>query len=393
MSHSNETRPTPIKLNRRKFLSCSAAAGLALSSGRGVEGAIASASGSCRIGLIGLGSRGTSLLRSLLELENARVVALCDSEPKHLARGGGIVEKSKGSRPESFTDYMRMLERDDIDAVVAALPCDLHAEVYTQAIRAGKHLYAEKPLGLTRAECDRVIAEAERSPDLVVRVGFQRRYNPRYIEGIELLQSGDLGALLEGRAAWVSSNGPVTGHDGWLARRERSGDWMVEQAVHVWDLFRRLMRRPPAFAFGTGRRDLFHAIDPARDVTDHYAAVVHWDQDFHLSFSHSWVDPADDSFTGVWQKVIGSNGGIDFGTGTATYRDRDRPRRSLHPGNIPDTKFALVSFLSAIAAGEVESPRESLIEARDATLIGLLVRKAVDERRVVSWNEIAEPRA
>src|SRR5947207_2907490 len=77
----------PIRLNRRRFLGCSAAAGFALSHGRVGEGA--GAAPPVRLGLIGLGTRGTSLLRSLLEIESAQVVAVCDSEPKHRLRGTG----------------------------------------------------------------------------------------------------------------------------------------------------------------------------------------------------------------------------------------------------------------------------------------------------------------
>src|SRR4051794_24523105 len=89
----------PIALNRRRFLGCSAAAGLALSHAR--EGDAAEPSASVRVGVIGLGGRGTALLRALLELPAARVVAACDREPKHLARGVAIAEKASGLRPDA----------------------------------------------------------------------------------------------------------------------------------------------------------------------------------------------------------------------------------------------------------------------------------------------------
>jgi hypothetical protein len=86
---------------------------------------------------------------------------------------------------------------------------------------------------------------------------------------------------------------------------------------------------------------------------------------------------------------MGESGGIDLGTGALTPRDRSRPRQTLHPGNHPDTKLALEAFLAAATAPEPIPPPLSLAEARDATLTGLLVRKAVDERRVVTMEEIA----
>ena len=375
----------PVRLNRRRFLGCSAAAGLALAQGKVGEAVEGEPIG---LGLIGLGNRGTALLRAALELPGARVVAVADAEEKHRRRAQGIAEKAQGTRPEGFDRAGPLLERTDVEAVLVALPCDLHARVYCEAIRAGKALYAEKPLAPSLAECDRIIAEAARAPRVPVHVGFQRRSNPRYRDGVELIRRGDLGALIEGRAAWISSNGPVGGHDDWLARRERSGDWMVEQAVHVWDLFRWVAGGLPARAYGQGRRDVFADLQPGRDVTDHYTALLSWPDGFQLSFTHSWTDPADDAFTGVSQRVIGSAGGLDFGTGSATFRDRTRARLSLHPGVQADTKASLQAFLDAFRSPEPTPPPVSLAEARDATLIGLLVRKAVDERRVVELGEV-----
>ncbi len=247
--------PPPIALNRRRFLGCSAAASLALSQGNLAEAAAVEAEARpVRLGVIGIGNRGTALLRALLELPGTPVVAVCDFDPRHRQRGQGIVDKARGTKPEAYEDPLRVLERPDVDAVVVALPCDLHESVYHDAIIAGKHLYAEKPLALTVAGCDRLIAEADKAPRLTVHLGFQRRSNPRFQEGVELIRRGELGPLIEARATWTSSNGPVSGHGGWLGRRERSGDWMVEQAVHIWDVLRWFTGESPVRASGWGRR-------------------------------------------------------------------------------------------------------------------------------------------
>ncbi len=375
----------PIRLNRRRFLGASAAAGWALSQGL-AEGS--AAKGPTRLAVVGLGTRGTALLRSALEFEDVQVVALCDLEARHGARASGITEKARGIRPEVVSDRLGpILERADVDAVVVALPCDLHASTYRDVLRAGKHLYGEKPLAPTLAECDLVIAEAARAPDLAVHVGYQRRSNPRYREGVALVRKGDLGELVSGSAAWISSNGPMNGHGDWLASRGRSGDWMVEQAVHVWDVFGWLKGGPPARAYGHGRRDLFASTQPSRDVTDDYAVQLEWADGFRVAFAHSWVAPADDAFTGVSQRVAGTLGGLDFASGSVTYRDRSRPRHALHPGPQPDTRLALRDFIDAVRADEPAPPPLTLLEARDATAVGLLVRMAVDRRRVVTWDE------
>src|SRR4051812_10112402 len=183
----------PISLNRRRFLGCSAAASLALSQGAVAEAVSSDADARpVRLGLIGIGNRGTSLLRTLLELPGTEVVAVCDPEPKHRMRGQGIVEKARGYRPEAYEDPRRSFERLDIDAIVVAVPCDLHEAIGVNTLAAGKHLYVEKPLALSLEGCDRLQAEAAKRPGLAVHVGFQRRSNPRFLEGVELIRRGDL---------------------------------------------------------------------------------------------------------------------------------------------------------------------------------------------------------
>jgi predicted dehydrogenase len=379
----------PIRLNRRRFLGCSAAASLALSQGNVSEAAaIEGEAAPVRLGVIGIGNRGTTLLRTLLDLRGTPILAICDAEPKHRLRGQGIVEKARGHRPEAFDDPRRVLERPDVDAVVVALPCDLHQPVYREAIAAGKHLYAEKPLAPTLTACDRLIAWAAQAPRLVVHVGLQRRSNPRFREGIERIHRGELGPLIEARATWSSSHGPLTGHGGWLGRRERSGDWMVEQAVHIWDVLHWIQGELPVRASGWGRRGLFAEVDPLRDVTDHYAVELEWADGFRASFVQSWIAPADDGFTGSMLRVLGEDGGFDFTTGTLTLRDRALPRQTIHAGPQADSRMALEAFLAAMRSESPLPPPTTLADARAATLIGLLARKAVDERRVVTIDEV-----
>lgn len=378
----------PIALNRRRFLGYSAAgAGLALTQGAPHA---AAPSAALRVGVIGVGNRGTTLLRTLLEIPGVAIPIVCDPEPRHRARGEGIVEKATGRRPESVQDPRRILERADIDAVVVAIPCDLHERISLETLHAGKHLYAEKPMAITVEGCDRLIAEAALAPHLALHVGFQRRSNPRFREGVDLIRSGSLGPLIEARGSWTSSNGPLLGHDGWLGSRKRSGDFMVEQAVHVWDVLNWIHGGPPVKASGWGRRGLFARQAPGRDVTDHYGVELTWSDDFHASFVQSYVAPADENFTGSHLRILGVDGGLDFGSGTLTFRDRDRARRTIEPGTRNDTRLAMEEFVAAVRSEAPPAPPVTLHEARDATIAGLLVRKAVDEGRLVTMEEILE---
>ncbi|MDX2037085.1 MAG: Gfo/Idh/MocA family oxidoreductase [Isosphaeraceae bacterium] len=363
----------PISLNRRRFLGCSAAAGLALGTS-GADGEPAPV----RLGFIGLGNRGTSLLRAALEAPAVSVSAIADLEPRHRTRAAGIVEKATGRRPDECESWGRVLERDDVDAVVVALPCDLHAAAYSRAIRAGKHLYAEKPLAPTLQECDRLIAEAASAPEVVVHVGYQRRSNPRFREIAAAIARGEIGEPLTGSAAWISGNPPSRGQGDWLTRRERSGDWMVEQSVHVFDLFHWFLAAGPNRASGRGRRDILTHLDAERDVTDDFQVLLFWENGFRLDFHHSRPAPPDQAFLENHLRIVGRSGGIDLATGLVSTYDRSRGRRSILPGIQPDTQPALEAFFAACRAPEPPPPPITLAEAREATRIGLLVRAAID---------------
>lgn len=389
----------PLKINRRNFLSCSAAAGIAWT--QGGEPAVAAGLSEglgdrpVTLGVIGCGGRGTTLIRGLLSIPQARISAVVDLDSRHRRRAVGIIARAQGAgvaEPAALESIDDLLQRPEIEAVVVALPCDLHASCNTRVLESGKHLYAEKPLALTLAECDLLIEQAARRPELTVRVGFQRRSNPRFREAVALARSGELGRLLEGRASWISSNGPVSGSDGWMGHRQRSGDWMVEQAVHVWDIFQWIQGSPPARAYGLGHRGVFEdaAGSGDRDVTDLYVVLLEWPDGFHLVFTQSWVDPAEESFTGVKQKLIGSLGGLDLGSGVAVFRST-RPRKVLTAPAEPDTTLALREFLAAIRSPVPLDPPISLVEARDATLTAWLARTAIDERREVRLEEIGRP--
>jgi len=114
-------------------------------------------------------------------------------------------------------------------------------------------------------------------------------------------------------------------------------------------------------------------------VTDHYGVELTWADGFRASFHQSYIAPADEGFTGSHLRVLGVDGGFDFGSGSLTFRDRERTRRSIEPGARNDTRMAVEAFLAAVRSEVPPPPPVTLREARDATLTGLLVRKAVDE--------------
>jgi predicted dehydrogenase len=116
-----------------------------------------------RIGVIGTGSRGTGLVRTLLDVEGVEIPALCDINEANLMRACSVVEKAGRKRPEGYQDYLRLVGREDLDAVIVATPWDLHARMSIAAMRAGKYVGSEVPAAITLEECWELVETCEQT--------------------------------------------------------------------------------------------------------------------------------------------------------------------------------------------------------------------------------------
>jgi predicted dehydrogenase len=153
----------PNTLSRRSFLNTatSVAAATALAgTARGDE-----PSGTARIGMVGVGSRGTGLLHNMLKFPGVQVLAVCDINPTHAARAQDIVQKATGVRPELYTEgerhWEKLVQRDDLDAVLTATPWEWHTPVMVGAMKAGKYAATEVPAAITIEECWDLVRTSE----------------------------------------------------------------------------------------------------------------------------------------------------------------------------------------------------------------------------------------
>ena len=237
-----------------------------------------------RVGFVGVGGRGRGLLKSTLDQKKISVKAIADPFDGHRRAAERMVKEKLGETPETYKgeeDYKTLMAREDIDAVVIAVPCYLHAPIYLACFAAGKHFYGEKPMCIETNEAEALVKAQDKNPKVVAQIGFQRRASERYRAGIKKVHDGAIGALISGRAAWNNAWGPLGGVGSggtrlWFGRRKMSGDWMLEQACHSWDVLCWATGEMPAAASGVGRRDIFTDRDPERDVTDFYLAHLEY---------------------------------------------------------------------------------------------------------------------
>jgi predicted dehydrogenase len=144
---------------RREFLKVAGAAGIAAS--------LAGAERPVRIGLVGVGNRGTGLVKILLDVPGVELPAICDINEEHLQNAQALVEKTGRKRPEGYAkgpeDYLRLVARDDLDAVVTATPWELHTPIAVAAMKAGKYAATEVPAAITVAQCWELVNTSEQT--------------------------------------------------------------------------------------------------------------------------------------------------------------------------------------------------------------------------------------
>ncbi len=176
---------------RREFLRLAGTAGLARTL-KGAEKPV-------RIGLVGVGSRGTGLLRILLDVPGVQIPAISDINEEHLKNAQDIVEKGNRPRPEGYSrgpeDYRRLVAREDLDAVMTATPWELHTPVAVAAMKAGKYAATEVPAALTIEQCWELVNTSEQTgmPCMMLENDC---FGRGALMALNLVQQGVLGELI-----------------------------------------------------------------------------------------------------------------------------------------------------------------------------------------------------
>ncbi|MGB9609328.1 MAG: Gfo/Idh/MocA family protein, partial [Bryobacteraceae bacterium] len=150
-----------------------------------------------RVGVIGPGWYGKCDLFRLIQIAHVEVVSLCDVDQRMLEQAADRTAERQRSkrRPRLYRDYREMLKERDLDIVLIATPDHWHALTAIEALRAGCHLYLQKPISVDVIEGQAILAAARRY-NRVVQVGTQRRSTPHLIEARdEFIRLGRLGRI------------------------------------------------------------------------------------------------------------------------------------------------------------------------------------------------------
>jgi predicted dehydrogenase len=158
---------------------------------------IAGANDRMQIAIVGPGAHGTGLIRGFHRFHtelNAEMVAVCDLWTRRLDAAGALVKELSGREPTKIAQYEKVLELKELDGVILATPDHQHSRQLVQAIRAGKDVYCEKPMGNVLSEVKAAYRTAKASKQ-VVQLGTQAMSNGNYQAAREFVRSGKLGAI------------------------------------------------------------------------------------------------------------------------------------------------------------------------------------------------------
>jgi predicted dehydrogenase len=346
---------------RRTFLKQAAigtAAALAYPSAR-----ILGANDRIRIGMIGVGGRGTELLKQVLELHGAQLVAIADIYSRRR-------DEAKQNAPgiETLDHYQRLLDRQDIDGVIVASPLHIHKLHFLDTLAAGKDLYSEKTMTWSIAEADQCLAAAQKS-DRVVQIGLQHESSGPLADARKWLKEGSVGKVTEveawmsrntphGKAQWVREvpadcnaqnvdwnaflNGrherPFDGYKfiNWRLYWEFSGGNVTENMVHqiAWIMTALELPIPTAATMSGG---VFSEKD-GREVPDTIIATMEYPGDVVVT----WQSTFNNSHYGLGERFLGSDGTIehiagatDMVAGKSNEVVRYYPEKTNRPQSVP----------------------------------------------------------
>ena len=140
----------------------------------------------------GARGRGFQVMSRFAEIPNCEITVVCDVDSTAMDYAVRVLKEKTGHEPAKVRDFREAVRRNDVDAVLVATPDHSHCYIGIEAMKAGKALYLEKPIGISAGEAE-VLAEAQRKTGMVFQLGTQRRSSYATKQAIEYIRSGKIG--------------------------------------------------------------------------------------------------------------------------------------------------------------------------------------------------------
>lgn len=397
-----------VGVGRRDFLRVSgaAASGLWVLNSATVRGTAANSR--INIALLGCGGRGTSVAGDFVEHTDSQVTVLGDlfqdrldaaeTRLNRLQEGKGrskVLQKFRG--PDAF----HQVAASDADMVIVATPPYYHPEHAAAVVEAGKHIYLEKPVATDVRGCLQVAELAQKAEGrLSADVGFQIRNGSQFVEQTRRLHEGAIGDIACVHGFYFAGDLPRKGTPeispaerklrDWVFYRVLGGDIIVEQNIHILDVYNWILKAHPLRAQATAARKVRTDIG---DVSDHFVVTLFYPNDVRASFMSTQFLP---TWGSVGWRCFGPKGFSEaFYSGGLVIRGenpweagRDETTGAKRPEVDPlgdATPLKAKAFIESIQSGKFHN---QLRQGAESTLTAILVRQAAYEGRELTWGEL-----
>jgi myo-inositol 2-dehydrogenase / D-chiro-inositol 1-dehydrogenase len=392
------TSPKGSSATRRDFLRGSTAATIGL----GLLGnAHAAGSDAIKVGLIGCGGRGTGAADNICKAAgtsyNVKIYAMADAFEDHLRTCRDRLEKADSTKEKfdvtddrcfvGFDAYQKVI--DCCDLVMLATPPGFRPQHIEAVIKAGKHLFTEKPVAVDSPGIRKVLAAYEESKkkDLCVVAGTQRRHQNPYIESMKRIHDGVIGDLATARVYW--NQGDIWAHKrqpGWSDTEYQvrnwyhflwlCGDHIVEQHVHNLDVAIWALGAHPIRAVGMGGRQVHE--EPERGQSyDHFAVDYEFPNGIHvLSMCRQIAGCAND----VSETIVGTKGQWT----SHQYRFSGATSDRIRDDRKDPYVLEHVDLLEAITS---RKPINELKQVAESTLTAIMGRDSAYTGKAITWDQ------
>lgn len=309
----NESTPGSNAFNRREFIQSASSFSALMALMGGVplhaEEAAPAASGETHYStvsapvncaVIGCGAWGRELVQTLSRLPNAPIVAVCDSYAAAMRR-----VKEAAPQAETFTDYHKLLEKKEVQAVIVATPSHQHREIVEAALAAGKHVYCEAPLATTVEDARAIAKAAKKAFKLNFQSGLQMRSDPQRRFLMPFIRSGATGKNMMARSQWHKKQSwrraaPTPEREqalNWPLRAASSPGLMGELVIHQLDMVQWLLDQRPTAVSGWGSTVLWK---DGRDVPDTIQALFEFPEGLNYFADASLANSFDSNYEVVY---------------------------------------------------------------------------------------------
>ena len=316
------------------------------------------------VGLIGAGFIGRNHFNQYEQLsDRGKVVALCDTEPDRRAGDwsnvGGNVGDTQGTRRDlgdikSYENWRDLLADPKVEMVDICVPTYLHAEIGIAALRAGKHVLSEKPMALTVASCDDMLAAAAEAPGKFM-IAQCIRFWPEYVYLKQVFDDGRFGPL-KALHLFRQASTPDYSLNNWIVNPELSGGAILDLHVHDVDFALYLLGKPKSV----------HAQAYTRTGggVDRVHALWHYRNDLVVQLEGAWDLPSGFGFncglTAVFEKAA-LHWDLNSGKPMTLFKEGAEPQI---PDVLPKDGYyhEIAYFLGCIERGEtpqISTPQES----------------------------------